>query len=75
MNFEEKKKLNIQLKLFFVVFSVNPAIEINNLAAETAERKEVKYIKIKSIEARMSQVEKIILRLDNIFPGNKEISK
>lgn len=60
---------------YFCFFSVNAAIEINNLAAETVQRKEIKYIKIKSIQARMSQVEKVILRLDNIFPGNKEISK
>lgn len=55
--------------------SVNPAIELFNLQGETVENKGEKYIRIKNIDVRTTNIDRAILRLDNLFPGNKEISE
>lgn len=53
---------------------IDPVLELLNLQGESVERKGVKYIIVKNVELKAISMRKVILKLDNLFQGNKELS-
>jgi hypothetical protein len=53
---------------------IQPVLELINLQGESYEKDGVKYIRIKNAELKATSMSKVILKLDNLFQGNKELS-
>lgn len=60
---------------FYILFLVNPVVEIAKGKGEMVTRNGVEYVSIKKAELKVLSLGKLILKMDNLFQGNKELSK
>uniref|UniRef100_A0AAU6SHC1 Protein takeout-like protein n=1 Tax=Maconellicoccus hirsutus TaxID=177089 RepID=A0AAU6SHC1_MACHI len=53
---------------------VDPTLELTNIEGSLVERNNQKYIDLKSVTLKATKMSKLVLKLDNLFQGNKEVS-